>query len=80
MFRDLIETSVFKPSMNASVSVRIESQATENFPLSQCPDCVAKFEVSGLLTAVSEVRWSLVNTSTYDLTIISNLPPLHMCN
>ena len=80
MFRDLIETSVFKPSMNASVSVRIESQATENFPLSQCADCVAKFEVSGLLTAVSEVRWSLVNTSTYDLTIISNLPPLHMCH
>ena len=75
-FCDFIEMSVFKPSINASVTVRMETHATEDFPLSQCADCVARFQGSGPLTAVSEVRRSLVNTSMYDHTrIVSHIKP-----
>ena len=66
-FKALIKTAVFQPSLNVRVNVKLQSQLTENFPIPQCEDCVSLFEYSGIVEAVGDIQWGLLNTSTYNL-------------
>lgn len=45
-----------------------EGQLNEEFPVKTCTTCREKLSSSGLLDSLSEIRWRVVNASTYNLT------------
>ena len=44
-----------------------EGQANDEFPMETCPKCTERFAASGLLDSISQVKWRMLNASTYKL-------------
>ena len=66
-FQDFIKKTFFKPSASVNMVVKVKSISTEQFPTQKCDACATIFEKSKILEAVNQVKWNLINTSTYEL-------------
>ena len=65
--KDLIKKNTFAPSSNTRVVVKLVDLPTEVFPVQQCQQCKDIFLSSGLLEAVNQVKWGLLDTSGYNV-------------
>jgi hypothetical protein len=64
-FEELITNNLFTPSQNLRVKVKLQELETSSFSLTQCKDCGELFNQSGVVQAVRQVQWGLLDTSTY---------------
>ena len=66
---------ILKPCPSADFSVKVVNiKDALAFPLSICGRCSEILKESGLLQAISKVRWEFVHTGMYDLSKeVSNL-------
>ena len=66
-FQDLVKDIVFLPTCNTKVKVQIVELPTSSYPVNQCRECTTMLTESGIMEAMSKVKWSLVDTSFYNL-------------
>ena len=52
--------------MRVTASV-LEEQANEDFPIERCTACEKRVDESEILKCIGDVKWWMIDTSTYDL-------------
>lgn len=55
------------PSQNTRVRVKLQYLETSSFPLPQCKECEGLFQQSGIVQAVGQIMWNVIDTTTYNL-------------